>query len=482
MIRVPCQSFPTLFNSLLLSVAVGSIACSGTGDGSVSGAGGSSTTEVGSGGDVNGSGGFQNGGGTAVTGGSNTGGTIAATGGSNSGGNTSAATGGKTATTGGSVSGGNAGAGTGGKTAATGGSNSGGNTGAATGGMTATGGGNSGGNAGAATGGKSAATGGTSSGGGVTSTGGTTATSTGCNATTTPVARHGKLSVKGNRIVNECGRPVTLRGMSLYDWNQKGWQFYNADAVKNLAQQKKSTLVRVPLIAANYPGSMDRVKTVLDACIANGIYCIPNWHVVGASNVDNATAFYVTLAQAYGNTPNIIYEPWNEPTTDTWATIKTYHEKVIAAVRPIDPDNVFLLGNRQWDQRPDEACNDPVTSTNNIAYVLHFYANSNKLSAFQANIDTCLNKGFAIFASEYGGVSSNGSGTFNTAEMQSWWNYMDTNFIGSANWAVETNTETSSVFTTTANANGPWQDSEITSSGTQVFQYLASKYEETMSQ
>ena len=43
--------------------------------------------------------------------------------------------------------------------------------------------------------------------------------------------------------------------------------------------------------------------------------------------------------------------------------------------------------------------------------------------------------------------------------MQTWWNYMDTNFIGSANWAVETNTETSSVFTITANANGPWTKS-----------------------
>ena len=70
--------------------------------------------------------------------------------------------------------------------------------------------------------------------------------------------------------------------------------------------------------------------------------------------------------------------------------------------------------------------------------------------------------GFPIFVTEYGGVSSNGNGTFNTAEMQNWWNDMDANYISSANWAVETNTETSSVFTTTANANGPWQDSEIT--------------------
>jgi len=477
---VPCKPFSRSFNALLVSVAVGSlVSCSSGADGSASGSGGSSAAGQGSGGNVNGSGGSGLAGSAAATGGSNSANTSAPTGGN------PAATGGRTGATGGSNLGGTAaatgGSNSGGTAAATGGSNSGGT-------AAATGGSNSGGTA-AATGGRAAgmggtptATGGSNSGGTAATTGGSSGVVSGCDATTTPVARHGKLSVKGNRIVNECGRPVTLRGMSLYDWNQQGRQFYNANAVKNLAQQKKCTLIRIPLLAANYPGSMDRVKTVMDACVANGIYCMPNWHVIGASNADAATPFYVALAQAYGNTPNIIYEPWNEPTTDTWATIKAYHEKIIAAVRPIDPDNIFLLGNRQWDQRPDEACNDPVTSTSNVGYVFHFYANTLALSSFKANIDTCLNKGFSVFVTEYGGVSSSGSGTFNTAEMQNWWNYMDANYIGSANWAVESNTETSSVFTTTANINGPWQDSEITNSGTQVFQYIASKYDETMSQ
>jgi endoglucanase len=227
---------------------------------------------------------------------------------------------------------------------------------------------------------------------------------------------------------------------------------------------------------------MARVKTVMDACIANGIYCMPNWHVVGANaNATNASAFYVELANAYGNTPNIIYEPWNEPTT-TWPTIKTYHEAVIAAVRPIDPDNIFMLGNPQWDQRPDQACASPITDTTNLVYVFHFYANTHKLAGFQPNIDKCLNAGFAVFASEYGGVSSNGNGTFNVTETNNWWAYLDKNLIGSTNWAVETNGETSSVFVKTASATGPWPDSDITNSGTNVFPYIAKIYDITMSQ
>jgi hypothetical protein len=59
---------------------------------------------------------------------------------------------------------------------------------------------------------------------------------------------------------------------------------------------------------------------------------------------------------------------------------------------------------------------------------------------------------------------------------------MDKNLIGSTNWAVETNGETSSVFTTNASATGPWADSQITSSGTNVFAYIAKTYDVTMSQ
>jgi endoglucanase len=224
------------------------------------------------------------------------------------------------------------------------------------------------------------------------------------------------------------------------------------------------------------------MKTVMDACIANGIYCIPNWHVIGNAVVANAKAFYVQLANDYGNTPNIIYEPWNEPTTATWPTIKAYMEEIIAAVRPIDPDNIFLSGTRQWDQRPDEACANPITSTTNVGYVFHFYANSHTLAGFKGNIDKCLNAKQMVWTTEYGGVSSNGNGTFNVTEVNKWWDYMDQNLISSNNWAIETNGETSSVFVKTASATGPWDDSQITNSGTNVFAYIAKRYPVLMSQ
>jgi endoglucanase len=203
--------------------------------------------------------------------------------------------------------------------------------------------------------------------------------------------------------------------------------------------------------------------------------------VIGSSNVANAKAFYVQVATDYGNTANIIYEPWNEPTTATWSDIKAYMEEILAAIRPIDPDNLLLSGTRQWCQRPDEACANPIKDPY-VGYVFHFYANTHTLAGFKGNLDKCLGAKQLIWGTEYGGVSSNGNGTFNVTEVNKWWDYLDQNLISSNNWAVETNTETSSVFTTNASSTGPWPDDQLTDSGRNVFPYIAERYAITMAQ
>ena len=304
-----------------------------------------------------------------------------------------------------------------------------------------------------------------------------------CDATTTPVARHGKLRIENGKLVNQCGRPVSFTSMSMYDWSQQGRQFYNATAVRNLFTDKKCTTLRIPLLAGNYPGQYNRMKTVMDACIATGIYCIPNWHVIGNSNVTNARAFYVQLAREYGDTPNIIYEPWNEPKGQSWTgVIKPYMEDILRAIRAIDPDNVFLAGTRQWCQQPGEACSSPINDPN-VGYVFHFYAASHSIGGFRRSIDTCLTAKKLVWTTEYGGCAANGSGALNVPSVNAWWAYMDENLISSNAWALETNAETSSVFRTSGvSSTGPWPDSQLTDWGRLVFAQIAKNYPITMSQ
>src|SRR5690242_10945907 len=98
------------------------------------------------------------------------------------------------------------------------------------------------------------------------------------------VGIHGRLRVSGNQIVDQKGEPTVLRGMSLYPWSQQGKQFFNASAIDNLARDWKCTVIRAVVLPRDYrrdpQAETARIKTVVDACITNGIYVIINWHAM----------------------------------------------------------------------------------------------------------------------------------------------------------------------------------------------------------
>ena len=87
---------------------------------------------------------------------------------------------------------------------------------------------------------------------------------------------HGQLKVVGNQIVDQNGKVIALHGMSMYAWNTQGTQFYNASAVGHLANDLDCAILRIPIL----PNPLRRrlVQAVVDACIANGIYAIIDWH------------------------------------------------------------------------------------------------------------------------------------------------------------------------------------------------------------
>jgi endoglucanase len=365
----------------------------------------------------------------------------------------------------------------GGVTTAGGATSSGGVTGSAGAGGKNTGGTAAGGNIGSA---GTTGVGGTTPTGGTTSADGATGTgNTGSAPSGTPVSVHGQLKVVGNQIVDQNGNVVALHGMSMYPWNTQGTQFYNASAVGHLAKDLDCAILRIPILPNSLNTQTALVNTVVQACIANGIYAIIDWH--GSTAASAASSFFTTMATTYGTTPNVMYEIWNEPSGVTWATIKAYHETVVAAIRAVDPDNIIFLGTPNWDQEPNLAAADPVTTSTNLAYTFHFYANSHPFASYSPNVTKALAGGIAVFVTEYGGCSSNGGGTFNASELQLYWNYLDTNNIGCTNWSVETNEETSAIFTTTANSTGPWTTAEITNpDGTTILNYIQSKYAATV--
>jgi endoglucanase len=295
------------------------------------------------------------------------------------------------------------------------------------------------------------------------------------------VGVHGRLSVKGNKIVDKNGVPTTLHGMSLYCWAAQGTQFFNTSAINHFAQDWKCTVIRIAILPSAYKQNpakeISKVKTVMDACVSNGIYGIIDWHSMGGAQNDVASsqAFFSAVAAAYGKTPNIMYEPWNEPVQESWPVIKAYHEAVIQKIRAIDPDSIIICGSRHWDQECTEASQNPITISSNIAYSIHFYSATHRQS-LRNNGAGALKNGVALFATEYGTSSASGGGAYDAAETKLWWDWLDANNVGCANWSAAALGETSAAFKPGASATGPWTDDMLKPSGLLVRDYILSKY------
>ncbi len=152
------------------------------------------------------------------------------------------------------------------------------------------------------------------------------------------VELHGRLAVKGNRVVDEHGQSVVLRGMSLY-WSQWKGQFYNPDAVKWLRDDWHCTVIRAAMAVGAYAKDPEtekrKVQTVVQAAIDLGIYVIIDWHTDRDNHLELAQPFFEEMARTYGDKPNVIFELWNEPLNKAdWSTvIKPYHEAVIPKIR-----------------------------------------------------------------------------------------------------------------------------------------------------
>ena len=292
----------------------------------------------------------------------------------------------------------------------------------------------------------------------------------------TPVAKHGQLSVVGPHILDQSGEITSLAGPSFF-WSNTGWgqeRFYTKGAVETFAKDWNAGIIRVAMGAQgsgsyleDEAGNIDRVVTVVNAAIKNGVYVVIDWHSHHAEkDIEEAKLFFTAIAQAYGEYPNVIYEIYNEPlnTTD-WSTIvKPYAEELIGTVRAIDPDNLIIVGTQSWDQDVDKAADDPIMGQSNILYALHFYAASHK-GDLRKKAEYAIGKGLPLIISEWGSVTYNGDGKFDKKSTLKWMEFAKTHHLSHMNWAVSDKDETASMFKPSASSDGGWTDKDLTPSG-----------------
>ncbi|MEW7292451.1 cellulase family glycosylhydrolase [Aquimarina sp. 2304DJ70-9] len=275
------------------------------------------------------------------------------------------------------------------------------------------------------------------------------------------VDQNGRLRVLGNKVVNKNNKPLSLAGNSLFwsNWDVGG-KFYNSNTVSHLAKEWKSDIVRAAMgveeeggYITNSAREKNKVKAVVEAAIAEGIYVIIDWHTHKAEEYqEEAIDFFTEMAQLYGNNDHVIYEVYNEPVFQSWSTVKSYANAVVNAIRAVDPDNLIIIGTPQWSQKVVDASNDPLTQ-NNIAYTLHFYAGDHK-QFLRDEATKAMNNGIALFVTEWGAVNANGDGGADKPETEKWMQFLKDNHISHANWSVSDKVEGASVVAGNAGVSG----------------------------
>lgn len=281
----------------------------------------------------------------------------------------------------------------------------------------------------------------------------------------TPVKRWGQLQVKGTQLCDEQGQPVQLRGVSL-GWHNLWPRFYNKATVKTLVSDWHATLIRAAMgvkIDDNYlenpTFALSCIEPVVEAAIKNGVYVIIDWHAHEMYTAE-AKAFFGRMAQKYGKYPNVIYELFNEPVDDSWASLKAYHKTIIDEIRRYDADNIILCGCGHWDQDIDQVAQSPIEGVSNVMYTVHFYAATHK-QYLRDRTEQAIRQGIPVFISECGGCEASGNGELSEEEWNNWMDVAERQKLSWAAWSISDKDETCSMLLPRADEKRVWTDDLI---------------------
>jgi endoglucanase len=266
-------------------------------------------------------------------------------------------------------------------------------------------------------------------------------------------ARYGKLQVVGTDLCDSYGKPVQLRGMSTM-----GLQWYggivNDAAFAALAKDWKADVVRLAMYPGEggyvfHPELKQLVWQGVELAMKYGMYAIVDWQMLTPGNPNDpvysgAQAFFDEASKRYGKVPNVLYEIMSEPNGPVvWAAdLKPYAEKIVATIRANDADNPILIGSGTWSQDVDIAAADPVQGKN-LMYAFHFYAGTHG-QALRDKVQTAIDRGVAVFASEWGTSQASGTGGTFLPESEEWLAFLDRHMISWTNWSFCDNSQTSS--------------------------------------
>ena len=271
---------------------------------------------------------------------------------------------------------------------------------------------------------------------------------------------------------DESGDPIQLRGMSTH-----GLQWYpdiiNENAFAALANDWESNVIRLAMYVgeggyAEQPETMKK-KVIEGIRLAkdHDMYVIVDWHVHAPGDprdpvYEGAKDFFIDIAENH-NHPNIIYELCNEPSENSdggegidnneegWQAVKEYAQPIVDELRDRGIENLIMVGNPNWSQRPDLAADDPIDDPDdNTIYSLHFYSGTHETAHDKTDRDNVMSNAIyalendaPIFVSEWGVSEATGDGGPYLDEADEWLKFLNANNISWTNWSLTTKDEVS---------------------------------------
>ncbi|MBQ9118483.1 MAG: cellulase family glycosylhydrolase [Lachnospiraceae bacterium] len=305
------------------------------------------------------------------------------------------------------------------------------------------------------------------------------------------VSANGWLRVIGTQLCNEAGAPIVLRGIST-----AGIAWFPEQAspafMKTLKEEWGINVFRIAMYSYegnnSYINNPDwntkKVCELIDAAIELDLYVIVDWHILADGNPQTyqaqAIRFFNTIAEKYAAVPNLLYEICNEPNGNvSWSSnVKPYAEAVIPVIRKHSPNSIIIVGSPTWSQDVDIAANDPL-DFDNLMYSLHFYAGTHR-EWLRNKATTAINKGLALFATEWGTTDASGDGHVDTASADEWLAYLDAHGISWCNWSLSNKAESSALLLPSSGTSGAIPDASLSVSGKYIKKKLLSYFDSTI--
>ncbi len=212
------------------------------------------------------------------------------------------------------------------------------------------------------------------------------------------------LSTSGNKIVNEKGEVVVLRGVNIASINW-GFEKWNPKAVNYTVKQWNSNVIRTRI----YPEDFVKNKTeffnqlekeIVDPARRNGVYVILHSFMSNSPDdlpEEKTIEMWEAVADYYKNDPVILYDLIPEPHNTTKEKLRQAYLNLIPKVRAKNPKSLIFVTGLGWGREINSYLENPIPFEN-IVYRSNPY---NRAAEFEGLFGKIALK-YPVFLTEFG--------------------------------------------------------------------------------